>query len=264
MCADGDPGAEVETSPETVTTAAAVADNPISYNPISYDAVVVNTYPHDDNAFTQGLEFVNGQLLESTGLVGSSTIRLVDPASGAVTDQQPLTGELFGEGATVIGEEVWQLTYTSETAVVYQLDGLIEDRRFAYEGEGWGLCYNGASLVMSNGSDQLTLRSPDTFAVTDVVDVTRDGEPVAKLNELECVDGVVWANIWQTNEIVAIDGATGAIIGSADLTALVPDGFEDSNNDVLNGIAYHHETGRFWVTGKHWPVMYEIELTPGT
>lgn len=229
---------------------------------VRYEVVVVNRYSHDEGAYTQGLEFVDGQLLESTGRIGTSSIRLVDPVTGTVLEQQPLAGSLYGEGATLVGDEIWQLTYQSETVLVHRLDGLVEERRYDYEGEGWGLCYTGTRLLMSNGSSELAVRDVESFAEVGSIPVTLDGEPVTKLNELECVGEMVWANIYQSNEIVAISSSSGNVLGVADLSALVPDGFEGSNNFVLNGIAYNQDTGRFWVTGKEWPVMYEIELIP--
>ncbi|MEM7326218.1 MAG: glutaminyl-peptide cyclotransferase, partial [Actinomycetota bacterium] len=226
-----------------------------------FQVTVVNTHPHDTGAYTQGLEFVDEMLLESTGRIGRSSIRLVEPETGMVVEQLPLTGTLYGEGATVVGDEVWQLTYRAESVLVRDLDGLGEDRRYDYDGEGWGLCYNGTALVMSNGSDTLTVRDPQTFAEIRAVQVTSNNWPVDKLNELECVDGTVWANVYQTNQILAIDGQTGTVTGVADLSELVPEGFEGSREFVLNGIAHNPDTGRFWVTGKNWPNMYEIELT---
>lgn len=228
---------------------------------VRYEVVVVKSYPHDEGAYTQGLEFVDGRLLESTGRRGVSSVRIVDPETGEVLERQDLAGDLYGEGATVVGDEVWQLTYTSESVLVHGLDDLVEDRRFSYDGEGWGLCFTGFRLLMSNGSDELSVRDPETFLEVATIPVTIDGQPVEKLNELECVDEVVWANVYQTNEIVAISEATGTVLGVADLSELVPEGFEGSDELVLNGIAYNEETGRFWVTGKQWPVMYEIELT---
>lgn len=246
----------------TVDEQIAVEEQSAPTGVVTYDVVVVNSYPHDEGAYTQGLEFVDGLLLESTGRVGSSSIRLVDPETGAVVEQRPLAEPLYGEGATLVGDEVWQLTYRSETVIVHSLDGLNEQRRFAYSGEGWGLCYTGSQLIMSNGSAELAVREAESFTEVDSMLVTLNGEPVEKLNELECAGEVVWANVYQTNEILAIDGSTGEVRGRADLSQLVPDGFENSNNLVLNGIAYNEETERFWVTGKQWPIMYEIELSP--
>ncbi len=255
-------GDEVDSIAEQAEEAELAEGDEGAVEVVTYDVVVVNRYPHDEGAYTQGLEFVDGQLLESTGRIGTSSIRLVDPDTGTVIEQQPLAGTLYGEGATLVGDEVWQLTYQSETVIVHRLDGLAEDRRYAYDGEGWGLCYTGTRLLMSNGSDELAVREPESFAEVGSIPVTLNGEPVEKLNELECVGQLVWANVYQTNDIVAISGASGEVVGVADLSELVPEGFEDTNDFVLNGIAYNPETERFWVTGKQWPVMYEIELVP--
>jgi len=225
-------------------------------------AVVVATHPHDSTAYTQGLEFVGGQLLESTGRIGESSLRLVEPATGRVTSRVAVD-ELFAEGATVVGDAIYQLTWTEETLIVYDLDGLTERGRQSYEGEGWGLCLGTDGLVMSNGSSELTVRDRETFEVLDVVPVTdADGRPVVALNELECVEDRVWANIYQSDEIIEIDPATGQVTRSVDLSALVPDQYVGDSDNVLNGIAYDDETGRFWLTGKRWPVIYEVELVP--
>lgn len=221
---------------------------------------VVATHPHDAAAYTQGLEWTDGLLLESTGLRGESTIRLVDPASGEPRTVAALDETLFGEGATVVGERVWQLTWTSGVALQYRIDDLTEVQRVIYEGEGWGLCAADDRLVMSDGSSRLTFRDPDSFEVTGSIEVTRAGLPLDRINELECVDGLVWANVYQTTELVQVDPDDGRVVGTADMADLVPDGYEDDINDVANGIARHPETGRFWLTGKRWPVVYEVEL----
>ncbi|MEM7273774.1 MAG: glutaminyl-peptide cyclotransferase [Actinomycetota bacterium] len=230
--------------------------------PIRYQATVVAEYRHDPASYTQGLEFIDGLLLESTGRRGRSTIRLVDPSSGLPDLTLDLDPSLYGEGTTVVGDELIQLTYTSGVALVRSLDDLAVRREFSYEGEGWGLCLLDDRLVMSNGSSRLTFRDPATFEAIDSVGVVGPAGEVDQLNELECVDGQVWANIYQTNRIVRIDPATGAVTGEADLTELVPPGFEASDELVLNGIAHEPSTGRYWVTGKEWPVMYELELAP--
>ena len=229
---------------------------------VVYDAVVVATHPHDPDAFTQGLELVDGLLLESTGLVGDSSIRLVEPTTGVPAVSRPIDGALFGEGATVVGDEVWQLTWRDEVLLVHALDGLRELRRVPYDGEGWGLCDDGDRLVMSNGSDRLTFRDRSSFAVLGSVAVTEQGRPLDQLNELECSDGLVWANVWQTERLVAIDPASGAVVGVVDLGPLVPRGEDGTVPGVANGIAADPETGRFWLTGKNWPVIHEVELRP--
>ncbi len=227
--------------------------------PVAYEANVVATYPHDPLAYTQGLEFVDGLLLESTGQIGRSSIRLVDPVTGQV-EQVTTIDEIFGEGATVVDDEVWQLTWQDETLIVHDLEDLSEIRRQSYDGQGWGLCDAGDRLIMTDGSSQLIFRDRETFEIEDRVTVSLDGQPIEALNELECVDDVVWANIYQSETVLQIDPSTGAVLGTADLSALVPDGFVGDGNLVLNGIAYNDESGRFWLTGKEWPVMYELEF----
>lgn len=229
---------------------------------VVYQPVVLDTHPHAITSYTQGLEFVDGLLLESTGLRGESSILLADPETGEAVDSMDLAASLFGEGATVVGDEVYQLTWTSEVAIVRSLDDLSEVRRFEYEGPGWGLCLLDERLVMSNGSAELAFRDPETFEVLDTVQVSGPNGPIEEINELECVDGRVWANVFQTNRILELDPTTGALVGEVDLTELVPDGFEGDQALVLNGIAFNAATGRFWVTGKQWPVIYEVEFEP--
>lgn len=246
-----------ETTTETTAGAATVPEGVVDYV-----LKVFATHPHDTGAYTQGLEVVGDLLLESTGLRGESTIRLVEPETGEVVRSSPLDGELFGEGATIVGDEVFQLTWTSETLLIHGLDDLTERRQIPYQGLGWGLCAMDGHLVMSDGTSLLTIRDPQSFAVLDQVQVTDEGEPVTKLNELECVDGVVWANLYQTTRLVAIDPVSGRVVGRADMASLVPDGFEGDGTNVANGIAHDPETGRFYLTGKRWPVLYEVEFVP--
>ncbi len=261
-------------TPTTSTPSAAIDDStPDTAEPaedagsdeagfVRYRVEVVATHPHDTGAYTQGLEVVDGLLLESTGLRGESSLRVVEPTTGRVIRSVALDPELFGEGATVVGDEVWQLTWTSEQAIVHGLDDLAERRRVAYRGEGWGLCATPERLVMSDGSNRLTFRDPATFDELGSIEVTDEAGPVAKLNELECVDGMVWANVYQTTRLVVVDPDDGRVVGEADLSGLVPPGFEGDGDNVANGIANDPDTGRFWLTGKRWPVTYEVELVP--
>jgi len=227
-------------------------------------AEIVATYPHDEDAFTQGLEFLDDTLVESTGLRGRSTLRYVDPVSGKVLQSISLNNSLFGEGTTVTDGEIWQLTWQSQTAIVYSASDLQELRRYTYEGEGWGLCAMGGTFVMSDGSDQLTFRSQDDFSVVGTVAVTFDGIPVPSINELECVGDSVWANIYQTSNIISIDSVTGKVTAIVDASPLVPQDLVDDSDSVLNGIAYDASTGNFWLTGKRWPAMYEVSLVEGS
>lgn len=222
---------------------------------------VLGEVPHDPAAFTQGLELVDGVLYEGTGLRGRSSIRRVDPGTGEVERRVDLPGELFGEGITVVDDRIWQLTWRDGVAIERDRETLAEVRRVTYEGEGWGLCRDGDRLVMSDGTDELTFRDPETFAETGSTRVTRDGRPVRQLNELECVGGRVWANVWQTDEVVRIDPADGRVTATVDLSGLRPADVPPS--DVLNGIAAVPGTDEFLVTGKNWPTMFRIRFTAG-
>jgi glutamine cyclotransferase len=234
----------------------------------AYEPRVVAVHPHDTTSFTQGLEWYDGMLLESTGREGQSSLRLVDPLSGMAQQVLAVDDDLFAEGVTAVATRAIQLTWQDETLLVTDLPELTAtgstrlDR--AYEGEGWGLCYDGTELVMSDGSDRLTFRHPDTFEASGQVAVTLDGEPLERLNELECIGDQVWANVWQTTTIVAIDPETGVVDATVDAAGLVPDGYAEDTAAVLNGIAYERDTGRFWLTGKLWPVIYEVDLEPET
>jgi glutaminyl-peptide cyclotransferase len=232
-------------------------------------ADVIEAIPHDPEAFTQGLELVDGVLYEGTGLEGQSSIRTVDPDTGKVERSTDLPADLFGEGITVAGDTLWQLTWRDGVAIRRDRATLAEQERVPYEGEGWGLCHDadGDRLIMSDGTDKLTYRDVTTFATEGEVRV-RDaaGAPVTKLNELECVpdqDGLqVYANVWETDEIVRIDPGTGRVTATVDLAGLLPE--EDrAGADVLNGIAAIPGTDEFLVTGKLWPTMFRVRfVTP--
>ncbi len=223
---------------------------------------VVSTRPHDTTAWTEGLLVdPTGAIYESTGLVGQSTIRQVDPTTGAVTRSAPLPGDLYGEGLALVGDRFVQLTWKDGVALVWDAATLTQTASFGYTGEGWGLCNDGTRLVMSDGSSTLTFRDPATFAVTGTVGVTFQGQPVAQLNELECVDGSVWANVWETPYIVRIDPGSGAITGVLDTTGMItPDPSVADPGAVLNGIAYDPAAGTFLLTGKRWPTMFEVRI----
>lgn len=222
---------------------------------------VLGTLPHDPGAFTQGLELVDGVLYEGTGLEGQSSLRRVDPDTGEVEQHVDLPDDLFGEGITVVGDRIWQLTWRDGVAIERDRSTLDEVRRVTYEGEGWGLCRDGDRLVMSDGTDELAFRDPGSFAETGTVAVRRDGQPVARLNELECVGGQVWANVWQTDEVVRIDPADGRVTATVDLSSLRPADVPES--DVLNGIAAVPGTDEFLVTGKNWPTIFRVRFPSG-
>lgn len=219
---------------------------------------VIASYPHDPTAFTQGLAFAaDGTLYEGTGLRGDSSIREVDLASGSVVQIYELPEEYFGEGITVWGDDLIQLTYTSEVGFVYNRVSFALVDHFAYDGQGWGLTHDGRRLIMSNGSSELIFLDPGTYAEIGRVTVRDHLGPVVRLNELEVFDGLVHANVWYTERIARIDPATGRVVAWIDLSGLLGSG---RKQDVLNGIAYDGASGRLIVTGKLWPTVFEIEL----
>jgi glutamine cyclotransferase len=231
--------------------------------PVQLRAEVVAVLPHDRAAFTEGLELSDGVLYEGTGERGTSTIRAVDPATGAVRQQEKLADNLFGEGITVVGSNIWQLTFREGVAIQRDRATLTERKRVGYRGEGWGLCHDGKRLIMSDGTDRLTFRDPETFQATGEIHVTSAGNPVSALNELECAQGMVFANVWQTDTIVRIDPATATVTADIDLTGLLPSG-DRAGVDVLNGIAAVPGTEDFLVTGKYWPKMFRVRFVPAT
>jgi len=225
----------------------------------SYALKVLRVFPHDPGAFTQGLLFLDGKLYESTGLYGRSSIRRVDLTSGQAETRVRLPDELFAEGLARVGDRLIQLTWKEGKALVWDLSTLHKLSEFSYEGEGWGLCYDGRRLVMSDGSDRLVFRNPTTFAKEGEVLVRRAGLPVRNLNELECSAGVVYANVWQDSHLARIDPATGVVTAWISAAGLL-DASEAAGTDVLNGIAEMTTTGHLLVTGKLWPHVYEVEV----
>lgn len=227
----------------------------------SIEYEILGTFPHDPAAYTQGLLFHDGSLLESTGRYGESSVRRVDVPTGEVLASVAVDSALFGEGLARVDSELVQLTWKSGRAFVYDLESLDVLREFAYEGEGWGLCYDGESLWMSDGSSALERRNPQDFTVLATVEVTRAGSRQGRLNELECVDDWIYANVYQTDVIVRIDKATGEVLGEIDLSSVPLSARKPGDPEaVLNGIAYVPETGVFLVTGKLWPNLLALRL----
>lgn len=227
--------------------------------PLAYE--VVKSYPHDRGAFTEGLLWRDGILYESTGLNGQSDVRKVDLASGAVLTSAALPNQAFAEGLARVGDRLIQITYKEGRAFVYDAATLRKTAEFRYFGEGWGLTYDGQSLIMSDGSSTLTFRDPATFQALRRISVTVGGKPLGAINEMEFIDGKIWANIWLTDIIVMIDPATGEVTDHLDLSGLLPpDARSSDDNDVLNGIAYDPAGGRVFVTGKHWPRLFELKV----
>lgn len=227
-----------------------------------YGFVVKNTYPHDPQAFTQGLFFRNGQLFETTGIIGRSTLRRLDLKTGKVLQQAALPRDVFGEGSTAVGEHILGLTWQSKTGYVFDAKTFTLKGKFPYEGEGWGLASDARHVYMSDGSASIRVLDPATLKEVRRVQVTAEGKPIASLNELEIVDGELYANVWGTDIIARIDPASGKVTGWIDLTNLLPREKRGTSSvdAVLNGIAYDDKRRKLYVTGKFWPKLFEIEL----
>jgi len=225
-----------------------------------YSYEILNIYPHDRGAFTQGLVFEDGILYEGTGLRGRSTLRTVDLESGDVLKLHSLALPLFGEGVTVYGDRIFQLTWQSHIGFVYDKDTFELLQEFTYPTEGWGITHDGQRLIMSDGTSTLHFLDPETLDEIDRIGVYDQNGPVTRLNELEYIHGEVYANVWKTDRIARIDPQSGQVTGWIDLTGLLSEEDRDPPVDVLNGIAYDAENDRLFVTGKLWPKMFEIEL----
>ena len=222
---------------------------------------VVKTFPHDSQAYTQGLYVDGGTLFESTGEEGTSGIRKVDLDSGEVAAQAPLSPPYFGEGIVGWKDRIYQLTWKDQKGFIYSRADFKPLGEFAYQGEGWGLTHNGKSVIMSDGTATLRFLDPETMAQQSTLAVTANGCPVAQLNELEWIDGEIWANIWQTDLIARIDPGTGKVKSFVDVAALGPP--TPGVNEVPNGIAYDAAAKRIFVTGKMWPQLYEVRVSDG-
>ena len=222
---------------------------------------VVKSYPHDTQAFTEGLFLDGGTLFESTGEEGTSGIRKVKLDTGEVTAQAPLSAPYFGEGIIGWKDKLYQLTWKDQKGFIYDRATLTPKGEFAYTGEGWGLTHNGKSVIMSDGTDKLRFLDPETMAQQSLLAVTANGCPVKDLNELEWIDGEIWANIWRTDLIARIDPGTGKVKGFVDVSALGPP--TPSDDEVPNGIAYDAAAKRIFVTGKMWPQLYEVKVSDG-
>ena len=236
-------------------------DSTAATGPVFYTYQVVNTYLHDPGAFTQGLVFVDGELYEGTGLNGQSSLRQVVLETGEVTRIHRVPDQFFGEGIAVFGDRIIQLTWRSHVGFVYDRQNFELLQQFTYPTEGWGLTHDGERLIMSDGTALLYFLDPETFAPLGSVEV-RDQGPVAALNELEYIDGQVYANIWGTDRIARIAPQTGKVMGWIDLQELLLPEDRRQRVDVLNGIAYDSAQKRLFVTGKWWPKLFEIELIP--
>ncbi len=221
---------------------------------------VVRELPHDDTAYTQGLLLSNGNWIESTGGHGMSSIRRVEKETGKILLKKALKKNLFGEGIAELDGKFYQLTWESRNGFIYDAESLQQLGTFNYNGEGWGLTTDGKALIVSDGSDRLRFLHPKTFRVLREVFVKRGGKPVDRLNELEFIEGEIFANVWHTEEIVRINPVDGNVVGVIDLTGIYPDAGRLNPEFVLNGIAYDTEAKKLYVTGKCWPKIYEIRL----
>jgi glutamine cyclotransferase len=227
---------------------------------VHYSYEVIKAWPHDRAAFTQGLAFHGAALLESTGLNGQSSLREVELPTGRVLKHVSLPGEFFGEGLAVWHGHAYQLTWQNQRGFVYDADTFRREREFTYAGEGWGLTTDGQALLLSDGTNRIRCFDPETFKVRRTIEVTMDGKPVDRLNELEWVNGEIFANVWQTDRVVRIDPATGRVRGVIDFRGLLAAIDRGPDTDVLNGIAYDAASDRLFITGKRWPKIFEVRL----
>ncbi len=225
-------------------------------------ANVLRTYPHDPRAFTQGLEYYGGYLYESTGIAGQSTLRKVALETGDVVQKVSLPRQYFGEGLTIFHGKIYQLTWLSKKGFVYDLRTFRQIADFPYDGEGWGLTHDDASLIMSDGTNKIRYLDPVSFAMTRTIEVYAGREAVVNVNELEYINGQIFANIWHSPRIARIDAHSGQVLAWIDLTKIAA---KEQRGDeaVLNGIAYDHEGGRLFVTGKNWSKLFEIKVEGG-
>ena len=236
----------------------------VNNEPTILSYTVTNVYPHDTTAFTEGLEWHGGALYESTGILNKSKLAKVNLTTGK--DVQKINFPEFGEGITILNGKIYQLTYTEKKCFVYDATTLKKLQEFTYDGEGWGMTNNGKQLIMDNGGDKLYFRDPETFKVMSIVSVTDNYGPVAKINELEWVNGVIYSNIWETNNIITINPESGKVIGKVDMTNLINQYLPEmvakaqTQGAYLNGIAYDSTAKRFFITGKLWPKMFEVKF----
>lgn len=225
-----------------------------------YTYKVINTYPHDRSAFTEGLVFEDGVLYEGTGLQGYSTLRRVKLETGEILQICKLPPQFFGEGITIYRNKIIQLTWQSNIGFVYDKYSFKLLKEFNYPNEGWGITHNGKHLIMSDGTETLHFLDPETFEEVSQIEVSANDIPITRINELEYIQGEIYANIWHTERIARIDPLTGQVIGWIDLKGILSSKDDSKTVDVLNGIAYDTKNNRLFVTGKFWPKLFEIEL----
>ncbi len=242
----------------SIAVAFFITNSPQQQIPINYNYEIIEAYPHDQAAFTQGLVFVDGFLFEGTGLYTQSTLRKVELETGKVLKNISLADQYFGEGITIMNNKIIQLTWRSNKGFVYEKDSFELISEFTYQTEGWGITNDGSQLIMSDGTSTLFFLDPETFNIIKQVQVI-DQELVSKLNELEYIQGQIWANIWQQDKIAIINPQTGKVEAWVDLIGINEEDRQDPNK-VLNGIAYDSERDRIFVTGKKWSKLFQIEI----
>lgn len=245
-------------SVSSITASAAKSDNPNA--PKRYSYKVINTYPHSVESYTQGLYWSDGFLWESTGEFGNSAFQKVELESGKIVERIPLDYKYFGEGAALLNGKIYQLTWTNQTAFVYDAATLELLNEVNYQGEGWGITTDGEKLYMSNGTHHLYVVEPDGFEREKTLTVTMNGRPLREVNELEWIEGKIWANIFMSDLIVIINPESGNVEGMVDFGGILPESERHPNTDVFNGIAYDAELKRIFVTGKNWSQLFEIEI----
>lgn len=231
--------------------------------PDRYTWKIVKTLPHDPQAYTQGLTYLDGHMYEGTGQYGESTLRKTDMVTGKILSVLGIDNQLFGEGITIYKDKIYQITWRSRKGFIYDLKTFQLESTFTYNSEGWGITTAGDKLIMSDGSHKLYHIAPSTFNIIKEVEVFDNNGEVTRLNELEYIDGLVWANVWLTDRIVAINPETGKVVGEMDMNNLLPAADRarlDDKDDVLNGIAYNPDKGTFYLTGKKWPKMFEVSV----
>lgn len=228
--------------------------------PVQYKAKIINTYPHSTKSYTQGLLFDNGQLYEGTGQWGESALKKTELETGKVLDEHILPAKVFGEGIVAFEDEFIQLTWQARTAYVINKKDLSLKKSFTYDTEGWGITNYGKDLIMSDGSHKLYIVEPNTFSVIKQIEVFDNNKAIINLNELENIDGKIYANVYLSHNIVIINPETGKVEGNIDLTDIIPQKYKNENDNVLNGIAYNPENKKLYITGKRWDKLFEIEL----
>lgn len=256
-----DPTPTIAATPTTAESPTP-SPSPTPAAPPVYTFNVINTYPHDPEAFTQGLDIEDGNLYEGTGLWGQSSLRLVSLETGAVIQREELSPEYFGEGITVLNGSIYQLTWQENTGFIYDQNSFELLETFNYPTEGWGITHDGTRLIMSDGSSTIYFWDPETLTEIGRINVSDNEGPVIQLNELEYINGEIWANVWLADRIARISPETGQVLGWVDLTGLLDTTALEQPVDALNGIAYDEDNDRLFVTGKLWPTLFEIELIP--